>query len=463
MKRNVVPLTLMAIAAWHLLGILPSRAQDPRQWRPAVVGTAPMDGVMQFEPNWQPTVMPSMMPTLTPNVYPPGMIAAAYGAPSAETPGCTDPVQGCQACQGNGCSLCRGDWLRDRFGVAGLWGGVEFLHVWAHGRHVPPLVTTSPDGTPRGSAGVLPGATILFGDERIGEDRQSAGRLTFGVWFDDCENTGVAVRFFAIEGANDGIIVGSNSTGSPILGVPFFNVGLGANDALLASFPNEQVGFIDVRTSQDVIMAEPLLRAMLLRGNGYRLDLIGGYLYSQVSDGLDLRLNTTTIDPGGIFPVGSNFDFVDRFDAKNDFHGATAGLMGQLRHGRWRIEGLGKISFGNVRQVLTVSGVTTVDIAGGGGPTTSPGALFSQPSNIGTFVRNETTYVPEAYLGMGYQVNRCLELTVGYSFIYWADIITAGDQIDTAVDFSGGTRPVVNLRDTDFWVQGVSLGASWNY
>lgn len=461
MRRLFTRLAAVALVTSTTLSWQSGWAQDPREWRPAVVGAnAAVSPAMVQQDAWQPAVFSPVVPGPVAPVSP--FAPASFGTQATGSPGCTDPVGSCSACDGEGCVICKPGWLRDRFGICGLWGNVEFLHIWAQGRTVPPLVTTSPDGTPRGSAGVLPGATILFGGERIGEDRQSAGRLTFGVWLDDCQNTGIATRFFAIEGANDGSFRASDANGSPILGVPFFNVDIGGNDALLASFPNEQTGFIDTRTSQDVMMAESFLRALMLRGNGYRLDLIGGYTYSQVSDGIDQRLNTTIIDPGSIFPIGSNFDFVDRFDAKNDFHGATAGLMGELRHGCWRVHGMGKISFGNMRQVLTVSGVTTVDIPGSG-VTTTPGALFSQPSNIGTFVRNETTYIPEAYLGVGYQVNRCMELTAGYSFIYWADVIAAGDQIDTVVDFSGGTRPVVNLRDTEFWVQGISLGASWNY
>ncbi len=460
MKRLALPSSVVIA----LMAFGSALGQDPQQWRPAVV---PAPGLPPAAPasGWQPAVYAPIVVPGPPAHQPFGTTGFATGT---ATTGCTDPVgcsdqKSCTECGGEGCMWCGHGWLRDRFGIHGLWGNVEFLHAWAKGRTLPPLITTSPDGTPRGSAGVLPGATVLFGDERIGTDRQSAGRVTFGVWLDDCENTGVAARFFAIEGANDGTTQVSGPTGSPILGVPFFNVQLSANDAVLAAFPNEQIGFIDARTSQDVLMGEALLRALLLRGNGYRLDLLGGYLYSQVSDGLDLRLNTTTIDPGGIFPVGSNFDFIDRFDARNDFHGGTAGLYGELRHYNWRIHAMGKVSFGNMRQVLTVNGQQTIDIPGGGGPVTAPGGIFAQTSNIGTFVRNETTYVPEAYLGIGYQVNRCLELTAGYSFIYWADVITAGDQIDTSIDFVGGTRPVVNLRDTDFWVQGISLGASWNY
>ncbi len=433
-------------------------------WRPAVTATpvaAPV--VSPAGQVWQPAVYAS---PFEPTYYPPP--AAHYASYGGQAEGCA--TGGC-ADRGDDCcgfsDWCHG-FLADRFGVCGTWGGVEFMHAWALGRTLPPLLTTSPNGTLRADAGVLPGATTLFGNERVGDERQSAGRLTFGVWLDECENTGWGFRLFGIEGSNAGLTRFSDATGSPIYGVPFNNVQTGNPDAVLGSFPNELAGTVAITTSQDVLTGETYLRALLLRGSGYRLDLIGGYHYTQVSDGVNVNVNATAIDPGGVFPIGTTIDVVDRFDARNDFHGASGGLQGELRHGCWRLHSLAKVSVGNVHQVLTVSGQTTTHVAGGGSSTDANG-LFAQTSNIGTFSRDETTYVPEVALNLGYQLNDCWEFTVGYSFIYWAHVLAAGDQIDTFVDLSqagGGpaaSRPAVNLRDTDFWVQGVSLGLNWNY
>jgi len=412
---------------------------SPYAWEPAVYGTAPA-------------------------AYAPTQFAGysmAIGEGEQSSCSCTDPVGACSDCSCADCGC--DDWLSERFGVYGLWGSTEYMFAWAQGRRIPALVTTSPDNTPRLAAGVLPNATILFGDDRFGDDLQAAGRVTFGVWFDECENLGAGVRLFAVEGASEGFSQFSNATGLPILGVPFFNVQNNAEDAVLAAFPGELSGGINVNTSQDVINGESFLRALMLRGNGYRVDLIGGYHYSQVSDGLDLIVNTTAIDPAGFFPIGTNFVITDRFDVKNEFHGALGGLMGELRNGRWRIHSLAKISVGNMREAVTVSG-TSVSSVPGGGTSVDNFGLFAQNSNIGTFVRDETAYIPEGNLGVGFQCNECLELTVGYTFMYWSNVVLAGDQIDRVVDLSGvGPRPAINIRDTDFWVQGVTVGANLSY
>lgn len=43
------------------------------------------------------------------------------------------------------------------------WVHAEYLLWWQSGMNLPLLVTTSPAGTARAAAGVLPGATVLYG------------------------------------------------------------------------------------------------------------------------------------------------------------------------------------------------------------------------------------------------------------------------------------------------------------
>jgi hypothetical protein len=53
---------------------------------------------------------------------------------------------------------------------------------------------------------------------------------------------------------------------------------------------------------------------------------------------------------------------------------------------------------------------------------------------------------------------------MGYTFIYWNNVILAGNQIDRNVDLSQVTvSPAPKFQRTDFWVQGVSLGADYRW
>src|SRR5688572_3992302 len=95
-------------------------------------------------------------------------------------------------CDGRGsCLSCRHDSLFSR-----SFGSFEFMQWYNKGINLPPMVTTSPPGTVQAAAGVLPAATVLFGGTDIDNDRQSAGRLTFGRWLDDCCNVGLAGKVY---------------------------------------------------------------------------------------------------------------------------------------------------------------------------------------------------------------------------------------------------------------------------
>ena len=58
-----------------------------------------------------------------------------------------------------------------------------------------------------------------------------------------------------------------------------------------------------------------------------------------------------------------------------------------------------------------------------------------------------------------YRFAPCTQLNIGYTFMYWNDILSAAKNIDTSVSTdSPVTRPVVPFRHSDFWVQGLNLG-----
>ena len=145
-----------------------------------------------------------------------------------------EPVGGCSdgSC-GMGCG-----WSQP-----GFWGRAEYLAWWVRGAYVPALVTTSPTGTPVGTAGRLPGATILFGDQRINENARSGGRFTLGYWFDPCNQLGIENTFFFIGGQNQGYT--NSSSGSPILARPFYNTDSEEQDSVLLAYPSIAAGGIN--------------------------------------------------------------------------------------------------------------------------------------------------------------------------------------------------------------------------
>jgi hypothetical protein len=100
---------------------------------------------------------------------------------------------------------------------------------------------------------------------------------------------------------------------------------------------------------------------------------------------------------------------------------------------------------------------------------TSPGqadqslatGLFAADSNIGQRSRNEFTAITEVGFNLAYRFAPCTQLTVGYTFIYFSDILQPGTGIDTTIGDNGTTtRPQFAFRHSDYWVQGLNLGLS---
>src|SRR5437762_2410467 len=118
-----------------------------------------------------------------------------------------------------------------------VWGSVEFLMWWAKGTPLPPLVTTSPQGTAQASAGILglSTTTTLFGDQLGGNKLQGGGRVAAGIWLDPEHNVAAGGRFFGLGG--DTTRFNQASGGNPILARPFFDALNNTQNAVLVAYP----------------------------------------------------------------------------------------------------------------------------------------------------------------------------------------------------------------------------------
>lgn len=450
-------LTILTAAAVFVLAI-PLSVSAQYQWAPAAAGQQPMA---------QPAAYGYWVPVMTYDTSPTGYAlhladdespkpAVDSDSTACASRGCCDAKGGCDG-RGNGCNClrCRHSRLFDQ-GFASL----EFMSWYNKGIHLPPLVTTSPQGTPQVQAGVLPGATIVAGNQDIDSDRQIGGRLTFGWWLDDCRNLAVGAKLYGVEGG--AVRFGQSSNGDPIIGIPFFNADplVNAEDALLVAFPGLSTGSVNITAANDVLGTEVYGRSLMDEGRDYRLDLIGGYQFNRIDS--DLAVSSQIVQGA------TTFFFNDVFDVENTFNAGTLGLYGEAYWDLWTFSAMGKIGIGNMHQQIAISGNNTV-VAGG--TVTTPGGLFAQPTNIGTFDRNLLVWSPEVNFKMSYAITRCVSVTVGYSFLYWTRVAFAGDQVDRAVNDTqlvggalvGPARPAFDFRDTDFWVQTVDLGVSWNF
>jgi len=366
-----------------------------------------------------------------------------------------------------------------------MWADLDYLGFWVKGNHVPPLVTTSPIGTPQTEAGVLgaPGTTILFGDQRLDTSMRSGGRITLGAWLVG-DVIAVEGNYFALGTANTTYnqtsIFSNGSTSDPILARPFFdptlNGGTGAQHQLLVAYPNFNAGgtLIDLDGSVNVHSASSIQSAGLglkrLVGvdllHDHRMFLVGGYRFFRLDEGLEIE---DVIRPvGGPYLPGASLTHFDSFGTKNIFNGGDVGLFSDLRRGRWVLESTGKIAFGNMYEVVNINGNTRVN--NGATATDYAGGLLTQVSNIGVYRRNQFAMIPELNVKLGLQITGGLRATVGYNFQYVTRVARPGNEIDftVAVPPTPGApqpvaRPTYLNNPTDLWLQGFTAGLEYRW
>lgn len=393
-----------------------------------------------------------------------------------------------------------------------LWANAEYLLWRIKDGTGPALVSTSPAGTPQSQAGVLgtPGATVLFAGNDLAYSDRSGGRFSGGVWFGCEQRLGLEGSFFFL--GNRDASFSASSTGVPILARPFFDVrtGINAENAQLVAFPNVLAGSITVASTSRLWGAEANFRSNLYSGAplwltgdhwypgkwlshdrlgqdglcdacpapadpGWclRIDLLAGFRFLELDERLSITENLSPL-PGSGFPAGTAIVVRDNFETRNYFYGGQVGTEWEWRRGRCSFGLLSKIAVGGTEHITTINGSTAFNVPGIA-PITGRGGLLALPTNIGRFTTNGFAVVPELGVKIGYQLTNHLRLTVGYTFLYWSEVVRPGDAIDRAINFTqrptffgqgtlvGPARPAFTNRDSDFWAQGLNLGLEFRY
>lgn len=365
---------------------------------------------------------------------------------------------------------------------------------WTNGTRLPPLVTTSPQGTSVANAGVLGrNTTVLFGNETVGNDIRGGFRTTLGMWLDRCHAWSVEFDYLSLgERANN---FSQGSTGDTILARPFFNTETNAQASELVAYPGVVEGTVSADTKNYFQSAGVTMGYNLCSCNsccecdpceelsscgscdpcspcgppmiyGCRTDLLVGFRYYNLSDRVGITENLLVTEPGPAF--GTTFDIHDNFRARNDFYGSEIGLRTKLYRGRWSLDIMTKIAMGNNHQTITIDGQTAITEP----PTTNYAAgILAGGTNDGTYERDTLTLIPQLSLQVGYQVSRHCKTYIGYDILYWGSVARAADQIDLNVD-PRNFPPVVSRglpfpefpgKTDSFWAQGLNLGAEFQF
>jgi hypothetical protein len=335
----------------------------------------------------------------------------------------------------------------------------ETLVWWGKGDHLPPLVTTSPVGTPRTIAGVLgePTTVVRFGDTDVDDQVRLGGRLTLDAWLTCNERLGIEASCFILRDRKFSF----SDSSDPIIARPFFNVESLRQDAQLIAYPGFATGSINICAKSELQGADILLRGNWFEDCCRRLDFLIGYRYVRLAESLTINSQLTTIpidDDGSEDPT---INVRDQFHTLNRFNGIELGAVFERRNCRWSFDFLMKLALGSTNERVSIDGSTV--FANGPTATAAPGGLLAAPSNIGTYDRDVFTVVPELGVTVGYDVTCHLRTTLGYTFLYWSQVARPADQIDLNVNPGGGAFPQFNFHCADYWAQGFNLGLEYRY
>ncbi len=348
--------------------------------------------------------------------------------------------------------------------VPGFWGRAEYLYWWVRGANTPALVTTSPTGTDRTVAGILPNATVLFGNQRVNTSGRSGARFTLGYWFEGCDYTGIETSYFFLGDVNQQYYNG----GPGIVARPFFNTNSGAQDALLINYPSFVSGWIKVNAESKVYGGDVNLRRALVVDRWKQISVLAGYRYFGLSEGLGITSFTNALDQQGSVESGTTFNTVDSFTTRNTFNGGQIGVNAQMTNGAWTLDLLGKLALGANSQTVRING-STLRTNPDSSTVNSQGGILALPSNIGNYHRNQFAVLPEFGANLRYQLTPLWRLNVGYTLLIVTNVVRPGDQIDLNVDPQqfpigiSGSQPRFSYVDSDLWLQGINFGIECNF
>ena len=355
-----------------------------------------------------------------------------------------------------------------------LWLRAEYLHWWTDGMDLPALVTTSPAGTPQADAAVLgePGTRVLFGNGKINDGSVGGIRFKTGFWLTQQGTFAIESEYFQFLGDQDDGFRGGG--GNPIVGRPFFDISRGIETAQLIDYNGVVGGTLNIASQSE-------LRSLLINGRvglcpvgvcnaqglSDRTDWVVGYRYLDLKESLSFHENLTselTSAPGTIV-------INERFRTRNEFHGLQLGVVHQAQFKRAWLESMLRIAVGNNSQNVQISGSTAITEAGV--TVQSGGGLLAQRSNIGNYDRTQLTMIPEIGLTLGIRVTDWLDATIGYTALYYPNVVRPGDQIDTDVNrnllppevnpFTGALRPQFHFVESDYLAHGLTLGAELRF
>lgn len=352
-----------------------------------------------------------------------------------------------------------------------FWASGDAVFSWFRGVRLPPLVTTSPAGTPATSAGIVgaPTTTTLFGGGLAEDGIREGFRVAAGYWFGADRILGVEAGYLML--GSQGTSFDATSAQYPILARPYVDATNFTNQAVLVAYPGTSTGAIAVDAQSGHFYSGNFdFAAKVVNDGAFRLVALAGYRFFTYDESLDISqtLNPTT----AVVPAGTRIVSQDGFATHNIFNGLDLGLRPQFTWDALTLEGLLRVGIGNLHHTVDIAGSQTTT-SPGFAPVTVPGGVYALTTNIGQHGSNDWVVFPEIGATLGWRITSNVQLRIGYGLLWLNGVARAPDQVNQIVNplrFPGVTapagspfQPAFYLTRTDLWIQNLNVGLAVTY
>lgn len=413
------------VMGWTLLGATPAEAQTTGYVSPPATGAPPT--ISYAEPTFAPAI------------------------------GCTNTNDQC---------------------APGVWFNMDYMIWWLSAAPSPgPLATTGSLLDPNPGAIGQPGTRVLLGDREVSNNAFSGLRIGAGTWIDEARTVGYEASGFTLEHRRNFQAVNSDGTGSPFLVRPFLDSSNNQQNGVLVALPGFQTGGVTQISSTRLCGWDFNVAFNGTDASDFRADALIGMRCLYLSESLTVQQSSQALvnqgPPGGLaLQQGERLGLQDTFGTQSNFYGGQLGGRLTWISDRLITTATVKLALGVTDQIAELEGFASTRTAG----TIVNSGVIVNPANQGKYFTNTFAVIPELDLNVGYRVWKNTTLRVGYSVLYWSDVVRPGNAVPNSMNpnlnpnlnpnfapGAAGNQPRMSLSSTDFWAQGLNLGIEFRF
>lgn len=389
-----------------------------------------------------------------------------------------------------------------------VWIEGEYL-LWAIKKNpLPvPLVTQGSLSDPIDGALGQPNTKIKLGKQQIDMGWMNGFQVRAGSWLTPSQQIGLEAGYFLLPTTTrKKSLHTSGEIGSPSYAVPIYDVtglwGLngvpGESIYLLPGPLGDMPGFngdFKLKLSSRFQGAQLNVLYRMAKWTMFQLNALTGFRWLQLKEQLKFQVSTHTVPN---FPFGFSFaDTKDSFKTDNNFYGGQLGIGAGYASRHFDVKGVLQVGLGAMIEAIHIHGSSQTSNGNlfyetkNTSNETLKGGIFAQKTNIGTHHRQAFAAVVDANVQASLKVSRYLELGAGYSFLWMSALARPGKQIDRKINptltalaeasretvgtqqaptafgmpgpaqpAQGPKKPDFSLKNSDFWAQGLTVGAT---